>query len=225
MNEPDELLISNIQEGLIAWFEVSGRSFPWRETKDPYNILIAEKLLQQTSVRPYLVEVYIEIISRYPTINDLAVAEVADVLNLIQPLGLYYRASELVGLAQAIQEEHNGIIPQDIEHLLRLPGIGDYTARALLCFAFSEDVPIVDTNVARILHRLFDLPEKLSSNPARKKSLIEMAGRLIPKNGARDFNFAVLDLGALLCTSMNPICYDCPLSSLCIFARKNRSKL
>lgn len=225
MNEPDELLIFNIQEGLFAWFEVSGRSFPWRETKDPYKILIAEKLLQKTSVRPYLVEAYIEIIGKYPTINDLAEAKVEDVLNLVKPLGLHYRAKELINLAQVIQIEHCGIIPRDIESLLRLPGVGDYTARALLCFGFGEDVPIVDTNVARILHRLFDLPGKLSSNPARKKSLIEMAGRLIPQEGARDFNFAVLDLGALLCISTNPLCGDCPLSSFCVFARKNRSEL
>jgi len=215
MNQPGELTINFIHKSLLSWFKIAGRKFPWRETRNPYKILIAEKLLQQTSTRPTLIEAYNGLTKRYPVVGDLAGADIEDILHFVQPLGFHYRAAELVKLAKTIQDKHCGSIPADIDQLMKLPGVGDYIARAILCFGFGEDVPIVDTNVARILYRLFNFPGKMPANPARKKSLIKLAGWLIPKGEAREFNLAVLDLGALVCKSHRPKCFDCPLSSIC----------
>ena len=219
MNELDGHRVEQIQQDLLRWFSISGRSFPWRDTRDPYEILVAEKLLQQTSVRPGLIQVYEALVDRYPTINHLAVADVGTVYELIQSLGLHYRAEELVKLARVIQERHDGVIPPDFGHLIQLPGIGDYISRALLCFAFGEDVPVVDTNVARILYRTFGIQGKFPQNPARKRNLINLAASLVPENMSREFNFAMLDLGALICQSKKPKCYACPILSICEFGK------
>ena len=209
--------VHKISEYLLGWFSIHGRQFPWRQTRNPYSILLAEKLLQQTSVRPGLVQAYQELLSLYPTPMALAAADLDEVSTIIQSLGLRYRAQELITLAQAICEEHDGCVPQNFKSLMALPGIGDYTSRAILCFAFNQDVPIVDTNVARILYRVFGLPGPMPANPARKRSLIELAGSLIPSGRARDFNLAMLDLGALVCKSSNPKCQICPLLTVCEF--------
>lgn len=215
MNQFDESIPGIIRASLLSWYKIAGRGFPWRETRNPYKILVAEKLLQQTLTRPTLVEAYTQLTERYPVISDLASAEIENVLQFVQPLGLHYRAAELVNLAKVIEEKYSGVIPADINKLMNLPGIGDYTARAILCFGFDEDVPIADTNVARILYRVFDLPGKMPTNPARKKNLIDLAGLLIPSGKAREFNFSLLDLGALICKSQLPICSECPISSVC----------
>jgi len=212
--EPDVL---EIQTRLLDWFRISGRQFPWRRTCDPYAVLLAEKLLQQTSVRESLVQAYNDLLTAYPTPAALAEADWNDIRVTIHPLGLHYRAQELVELAREISEKHGGCIPQDLKSLLALPGVGDYIARAELCFAFGQDVPIVDTNVARILYRLFGLPGPMPANPARKRSLIELAGSLLPTGQSREFNLAMLDLGALICKVPAPECNLCPLSSICEF--------
>lgn len=219
MSCPDEFLVKNIQKKLLDWFKVEGRLFPWRATKDPYRILVAEKLLQQTAVRPDLIQAYEALIGRYPTNKHLTVADVEVVYKLMQSLGLHYRATELVKLAQLIQERHSGVIPPDLEQLMQLPGIGAYIARALLCFAFGIDVPVVDTNVARILYRLFGILGDFPQNPARKKSLINLAASLVPDGMSRNFNFAMLDLGALICQSKKPKCGACPIFSMCEYGK------
>ncbi len=211
----EQLKLQNIQINLLNWFQSSGRQFPWRQTRNPYAILLAEKLLQQTSVRPGLVQAYYDLLSSYPTPTALAAADIDEVSTIIQSLGLRYRAQELVTLAQAICEKHKGHIPQDFKSLMALPGVGDYTSRAILCFAFGQDVPIVDTNVARILYRVFGLPGSMPANPARKRSLIELAGSLVPLGQSRDFNLALLDLGAMICKPAKPQCQSCPLLPVC----------
>ena len=221
MNGPYGHSIKQIQQDLLSWFEISGRSFPWRNTNDPYKILVAEKLLQQTSVRPDPIKAYEDLIGRYPTNKHLAAANVEVLHKFIQSLGLHYRATELVKLAQVIQERHSGVIPSDLEHLMQLPGVGDYISRALLCFAFCIDVPVVDTNVARILYRLFGIQGKFPQNPSRNKILLNLAASMIPNGMSRNFNLALLDLGALVCQSKEPICGDCPLLSTCMYGKKN----
>ena len=212
--EPDVL---EIQTRLLDWFRISGRQFPWRQTCDPYAMLLAEKLLQQTVVREGVVQAYDDLLVAYPTPTALAEADVESIRTMIQSLGLHYRAQELVALAQEISEKHGGHVPQDFKSLLALPGVGDYIARAVLCFAFGQDVPIVDTNVARILYRLFGLPGPMPANPARKRSLIELAGSLLPTGQSREFNLAMLDFGALVCRPSAPECDACPLSHVCEF--------
>ena len=217
MHDVKDLKLQGIQAGLLDWFRDYGRAFPWRQTRNPYKILLAEKLLQQTSVRQDLVEAYQDLVTTYPTFRELAEADVDNILSKIQSLGLHYRAQEIVTLAKEICHRHNGEIPQDFKSLMALPGVGDYTARAVLCFAFGQDVPVVDTNVARILYRLFGLPGVMPANPARKRSLIELAGTLMQKDKARELNLAIIDLGALVCKSSRPYCTECPLQKLCAY--------
>lgn len=209
-----------LQERLFDWFEQNGRNFPWRSQPSPYAVLIAEKLLQQTAVIDKLVEVYNRIVDTYPTPRFLANADISTLEDIIQPLGLGYRAKELRDMANELIVRHNGEVPRDLKKLIELPGIGDYTARAVLSLAFGEDMPVVDTNIARFLYRMFGLKGTLPSNPARKRALIELAGRLIPKGHARNFNLALLDLCAQVCKANKPQCIECPVRPHCAYYAK-----
>jgi len=209
----------NIQTHLLNWFKKNQRSFPWRETRDPYKVLLAEKLLQQTAAREKVVAAYNEIVHRYPSIEALAMAQPEQLKPIIAPLGFVYRADELPRLAQEILNREHGEIPTVLNELLALPGVGDYSARAMLAFAHNHNVPIVDTNVARFLYRIYGIAEPLPQNPARNKRLIEMAQTLIPEGNARDFNLAVLDLCSSVCKIKNPGCDKCPVQSYCLFRK------
>lgn len=211
--------VKEIQDHLLNWFEMNSRDFPWRHTKKPYHIIIAEKLLQQTIARSYVIEAYEAIITRYPTPKDLANAKISDLQKIIKPLGLTYRANELIIMANEILEEHGGKIPKDLNDLLTLTGVGDYSARAILAFAYNEDVPIVDTNVARFIHRILGLDESIPTNPARSKKLRDYAKGLLPQGKSRKFNFAVLDLCAAVCKPRNPECFICPIKNKCGFGK------
>ena len=219
--EPNVL---DIQSRLLDWFRVFGRQFPWRQTDDPYAILLAEKLLQQTVVRESVIQAYNDLLAAYPTPAALAEADPGSIQAIIQPLGLHYRSQELVALARYISEKCGGHVPQDFRSLLALPGVGDYTARAVLCFAFGQDVPVVDTNVARILYRLFGLPGKVPANPARKQRLIALAGSLVPEGKSRQFNWAMIDFGSLVCKSSKPLCAKCRMQQLCRYYTIRRDK-
>lgn len=204
---------------LLRWFQKAGRSFPWRSQRDPYAILVAEKLLQQTAARSVVIEAYCALLTRYPTAAELARADVRTLIRIVQPLGLSYRAIELRALGQSLMSEFGGHVPADLRDLMSLPGVGDYAARAVLSFAFDQDVPVVDTNVARFLYRFFGLTAPFPANPARKKNLIELAESLIPKGRARDFNFAILDLCAAICRPGQPQCERCPVQLSCAYGR------
>ena len=210
---------TRITKKLINWYKENHRDYPWRNTNDPYSILIAEKLLQQTAAIDKLVEVYNRIINTYPTPWLLAHADISDLEDIIQPLGLRYRAKELRDMANELTARYNGEVPRDLKKLIELPGIGDYTARAVLSLAFGEDMPVVDTNIARFLYRMFGLKGGLPSNPARKKALNELAGKIIPKGRARKFNLALLDLCAKICKPNKPQCLECPVQMHCAYYR------
>jgi A/G-specific adenine glycosylase len=216
MLDPSERIL-RIQSLLLDWFSTNGRKLPWRETTDPYSVLIAEKLLQQTSLRTSVIEVYFQFIKKYPTPYQLSNANIIDVQKLIQPLGLHYRARELIIMAEQICCQFGCNIPETLSALLSIFGIGDYTARAILCFAYLQDVPVVDTNIARILIRVLDIPGKPPTNPSRNRKLIEIMEKLIPFGNAQYFNWGLIDLGALICKSTNPHCEDCPLNNFCAF--------
>lgn len=213
--------IEAIRKSLLDWFEKNERSFPWRETKDPYRILLAEKLLQQTAATSQVVEAYTKIVKTYPTTRALANAMPSQLRRIIAPLGFGYRSDELPRLAQTILDKYEGTIPNNLKDLLDLPGVGDYTARAVLSFAHGKDVPIVDTNVARLLYRVFGITKSLPSNPARDKQLIAMAAVLIPKGESREFNLAILDLCASICTARRPKCAYCPINRSCDLGRNH----
>jgi len=206
-----------LQERLLDWFDREGRDFPWRSQSSPYAVLVAEKLLQQTAAQDRLVDVYKTLLDTYPTPWLLAHADISDLEDIIQPLGLRYRAKELRALANELITRHNGEVPRDLKKLTELPGIGEYAARAVLSLAFGEDMPIVDTNISRFLYRIFGLEGPLPSNPARKKDLIELAQRLMPKGHSKKFNLAVLDLCAKICKANKPLCLECPVQMHCAY--------
>ncbi|MBA7481013.1 Adenine DNA glycosylase [subsurface metagenome] len=207
----------DLQKRLLDWFELNGRDFPWRSKPSPYGVLIAEKLLQQTAARDKLVEVYNKLVNTYPNPRLLADADISILEDIIQPLGLRYRAKELRAMACELIARHNGEVPRDLEKLLELPGIGEYAARAVLSLAFGDDVPIVDSNIARFLYRIFSIKGPLPSNPARKRGLIELAGNLIPEGRSKKFNLAILDLCAQICKPNRPQCSECPVLTHCTY--------
>ena len=210
---------SKLQKSLLDWYTTNQRNFPWRNTDNPFEILLAEKLLQQTKARDIVVSIYTNLLAKYPAAQELMNADVEDLREIIQPLGLTYRATEIKEMATEIMELYGGEVPSTLKGLLSLTGVGDYCARAVLSFAYNQNIPIVDTNVARFLHRLCGIEESLPANPARKQSLRSLAIQLLPENTTRDFNLAILDLCASVCTSQNPQCYVCPLQEFCTYAR------
>ncbi len=221
----DRQWLDSLHAALFAWFERSGRDFPWRHSSSPYEILVAEKLLQQTAARASVIQAYHAILDAYPTSADLAQADPTVLASIVRPLGLHYRAGELKTLALALQERFVGQVPSALDKLKSLPGVGDYTARAVQCFAFTLDVALVDTNIARLLFRLFGLPGPLPANPARHRFLLGLAGLMVPEGRCRSYNFALLDLCALVCTPKRPACGVCPVLSFCTYGiQQGRSR-
>lgn len=200
---------------LLNWFASNQRDFPWRHYNDPYAILLAEKILQQTAARPAAVNAYQKLLTTYPHPALLAVADIAYLHTIFRPIGLLYRARELPQLAAEIIGRHEGRVPDSLSELLALTGVGSYTARAVLSFAYRKDIAVVDTNVSRILYRIFSIPGPKPANPARKRILLELSDSLLPPGNSREYNFAVLDLSALICKNKNPLCCQCPLLALC----------
>lgn len=220
MEAVDDKRISGIQDWLLAWFERSRRDFPWRHTDNPYIVLVTEKLLQQTAARDSVVKAFHDLTTLYPSVSELADADDAELERILAPLGFHYRAKELKVLARTLLEEHGGSVPADLKQLKALPGVGDYMARAVLSFAYGQDVAVVDTNVARFLYRVFAIPGPMPSNPARKRTLLELAQELVPSGRSKEFNLAVLDLCALVCTPTKPKCTECPVQPFCDFGQK-----
>ncbi len=205
---------------IISWYHKNRRDLPWRTTKNPYFIWLSEVILQQTRVLqglPY----YYNFIEKYPTIQDLASADESEILRTWQGLGYYSRARNLLQTSKFISNELNGVFPNNFNSLKMLKGIGNYTAAAIASFAFAEVVPAIDGNVIRVLSRFFEFKEPVDSERA-KKTLFEIAKKLISKENPADFNQALMELGAMVCTPKQPKCSICPLNDLCL-ARKNSS--
>jgi len=199
---------------LLDWWEDNKRTFPWRETKDPYKILCSEILLQQTNAEK-VIPVYNIIISSYPDIKSLSEAETNNLKEIIRPLGLIKRAERLKKISAIISKKYNYKIPKKIENLLELPGIGNYTAHAVICFAFEKKTGILDTNTIRILNRVFDIQSN-KARPRNDKELQSKLNDIIPQNDSRSFNYALLDFAALICKSKNPYCQKCIINDICI---------
>jgi endonuclease III len=209
-----------LQKNLLQWFQKHQRSFPWRKTRNPFRVLLAEKLLQQTAATGKVVQAYKTLVQRFRTPLALARASETELAAIISPLGFHYRGPELIRLARTLVHRHRGKVPTRLQALLALPGVGDYCARAVLAFAYALPVPVVDTNVARFLKRFWGLRAPMPANPARNRMLLRIAGRLVPQSQARDFNLAILDLCAEFCSASRPACPKCPLRSRCVFANQ-----
>lgn len=209
----------DVYSSLFDWHKENKRDFPWRSARDPYDVLIAEKLLQQTHASKRVVDAYTELIRQFPSALELSQADLRVIKRIFQPLGLVYRAKELKHLGKVILKNYNAKLPNDLNGLLGLPGIGDYIARAILSFAFGNRVPIVDTNVARFLYRYFGIQDPLPANPARSKKILQYAEQLLPVENFRMFNFALLDLCASVCIWGKPKCELCPISNYCLYPK------
>ncbi len=190
---------------LLAWYKRNARVLPWRETRNPYAILVSEFMLQQTQVSRVL-EFYPRFLKRFPTFGSLARSQPKAVMEAWDGLGYYARARNLHRLAREVTRQHDGTLPDDPESLRTLPGVGRYTAGAVACFAYEKPVATVDTNVRRVLERAF-----------ASKDVWKLAEKLVPKNGERAwrFNQALMELGALVCTARKPNCPECPVRSDC----------
>ncbi len=208
---------------LTQWYLKNKRDLPWRNTKDPYLIWLSEIMLQQTRVAqgtPY----YYAFKEAFPTVFDLANASEEQVLKLWQGLGYYSRARNLHKTAQYVAVELNGEFPKTYNELLKLKGVGSYTAAAIASFSFNEDVPVVDGNVFRVLSRYFDIETDIASSSA-KKEFTELAKELLPKNNSAVFNQAIMEFGALQCVPQNPNCNQCVLNSGCLALQKKKVQL
>ena len=207
-----ELLRRTVDE----WFEENGRDFPWRQSSNSFHILIAEVLLRRTQahrvVRPYL-----DLIRRYPDIRDMAEADVTWLREWFRPLGLVNRAHRLVEAANTILEQHGGEVPKELSEIESLPGLGRYSACAVLCLAYARAAPMIDESSGRLLRRLLGLN---STAPAYSdKGLFDRVQSLIPCDASRRFNLGLLDIAAAYCHVGSPECLQCPLRSLCVRGR------
>ena len=214
-NNPQSAIRSpqSLRRSLTAWFRREARDLPWRRTLDPYAILVSEIMLQQTQVAT-VIPFYARWLARFPDFAALAAAEESAVLAVWQGLGYYSRARNLHRAAKTVVNSHDGGMPRDPALIRALPGIGRYTAGAVASFAFDLPEPIVDANVARVLARLLDLHTPIDST-AGQSALWSAAITLVPKKGARIFNSALMELGALTCTPRTPRCDACPITKHC----------
>jgi A/G-specific adenine glycosylase len=198
---------------LLDWYDRHGRALPWRETSDPYHILVSEIMLQQTQVDRVLPK-YREWLEKYPSFETLAAAPEQEVDKTWYPLGYNIRPRRLQAIAREAVERYGGRLPADESTLRSFKGIGAYTAGAIRSFAFRERAAILDTNVARVLFRVFIGRGKPRAH-ATKRHLWAISGTLVPKRRSFDFNQALMDFGAVVCTARKPKCLMCPMASSC----------
>ncbi|SHG08810.1 A/G-specific DNA-adenine glycosylase [Flavobacterium segetis] len=210
----------NFSNLLIKWYLQNKRNLPWRNTTNPYPIWLSEIMLQQTRVAqgtPY----FLSFTTTFPTVFDLAAASEEQVLKLWQGLGYYSRARNLHETAQHIASDLNGIFPDNYSDLLKLKGVGEYTAAAIASFAYNEVVPVVDGNVFRVLSRYFDIETDIAQASAKKK-FTALAFELIPKDNPALFNQAIMEFGALQCVPKSPNCSICIFNESCAALQKNK---
>ena len=205
--------------GIADWTKKNQREFPWRHTTDPYRVLIAEYLVQRTraeQVKP----VYVEFIHKWPTIQSLSAASLSEIARVIRPLGLEYRAARIKSISEILVQDFDGCIPNSLAGLEGLygTGLGEYMAHAILCFAFGQDVPVIDQNVVRILRRVFSVEARKDAH--RDPRLWKFAKKLVPRGEARKYNWGLLDFGALVCTPSKPHCASCPILEICDYGNR-----
>ena len=212
-NNATETVALPVRRNLLRWFHANARDLPWRRTDDPYAVWVSEIMLQQTQVAT-VIDYYNRFMKRFPTVEKLARAKQDTVLKLWEGLGYYSRGRNLHKAAKTIAKDYNGQLPDTVEELQKIPGIGRYTAGAIASIAFNRPAPILDGNVIRVLCRLFCI----DTNPkdtATKSKLWELAETLVHTTRPGDFNEAMMELGAMVCTPQNPICPKCPLKKYC----------
>lgn len=210
---------SVLADCLLQWFNRNGRDMPWRVKgkahENAYAVWISEIMLQQTTVKTVL-DYFPRWMQRFPSIESLAQADIDDVLHCWQGLGYYTRAKKIYECAKILMNEYNGVIPNKRELLLKLPGIGPYTASSICAFAFNQPETVVDGNVIRVIARLYGLTHTVT-----KEEIYDLAKRITPLDNGADYASAIMDLGATVCTPEKPKCTDCPWQKFCIAREKN----
>jgi A/G-specific adenine glycosylase len=209
----DRRVARRFQRNLLRWYARHGRDLPWRRTRDPYRVLVSEIMLQQTQVER-VVPKYHQFLERYPTIGDLAAARVDEVRRLWYPLGYNIRPVRLHRIAREALARYDGRLPDSLDGLRRLPGVGRYTAGAVLAFAYGRDTAVLDTNVRRVLARVFLGPRR-AGRVRGEKAYWDLAAALVPRGRGYDFNQALMDFGATWCRPRRPRCAPCPMRRFC----------
>ncbi len=214
----DNALKIRLVNGLLKWYHNAKRRLPWRIDTDPYHVWLSEIVMQQTRVSqgiPY----FSKLIRAFPAVSDLAGAGEDELLRLWQGLGYYTRARNMLKCARVVSGEYKGVFPDSYEKLLELPGIGPYTAAAIASISFHEPRAVIDGNVYRVLSRIFGINHNMSS-VGGSNEFRRLADSLIPSSHPGDYNQAMMELGALVCTPRRPLCSKCPASKYC-YANKN----
>jgi A/G-specific adenine glycosylase len=210
---------------LLQWYELNKRAFSWRKRElTPYQVLILELMLQRTPAQR-VEKVFENFIKKFPNPITLHSASDIELESIIQTLGLQKRRRELLkDLAEYLVKKHDGRVPVGRDELLKLPGVGIYVASAVMCYCYGKPVPLIDTNAARVLGRIFGLPSR--GDPSTEKHLWIFAEHVLPKSGAKSFNWALIDFGALVCKPKNPRCSECPMCDICkwFLERQNQNR-
>jgi len=206
---------AKFSDKLLFWWKKNKRSFPWRDTTDPYKVLVSEVLLHRTKANQ-VVPVYKELVERFKTIKELSGSSLEEIVKINQSNGLRWRSESLHRMAQEIVQKYTGKIPSEKSELESLPGISHYIASAVRCFAFGYPEVLLDTNTVRILGRVFGT--KVVDSSRRSKLFSNLYSNIIDRNQPREFNYAMIDLGALVCTPRNPRHHHCPVNEMCEYA-------
>ncbi len=212
--------LSDFQQQLLSWFAEHQRDLPWRQGYDPYGVWVSEVMLQQTQVKTVL-PYYQRWMARLPRLQDLATIPESELMGLWEGLGYYSRVRNLQKAAQVVCEQHQGQVPDTVEALLKLPGVGRYTAGAIASIAYNKDAPLVDGNVIRVFCRL-EAWEAPVNDRVQQEQIWSRAEATLPSGRAREFNQALMELGALVCTPQNPSCLLCPVQAHCAAHQQGR---
>lgn len=214
--------MNSFAKTLTAWYQKNARDLPWRRTKDPYKIWISEVMLQQTTVHA-VIPYFEKWVQDFPTVHDLASAPLQKILAQWQGLGYYNRAKNLHRSAQVIVAEHKGQLPCDPEIVRKLPGFGPYTTGAVLSIAFDHKISIIDANVRRVIMRILGIEGEADTR--QDKRVLEFLLKVLPDKNVGDFNQALMELGALICRSREPVCVQCPVSKSCLAYKEGRQEI
>lgn len=206
--------LSQLPELLLAWWDDGHADLPWRRSRDPYRVWVAEIMLQQTQITT-VIPYYERWMERFPTVEALAAASLDEVLKAWEGMGYYSRARNLHAAAQMVVRELDGRIPQTVSGLLKLKGVGRYTAGAIASIAFNQPAPVLDGNVTRVFSRLLDLEEDVTETATQRK-LWALAEELVPADRPGDYNEALMELGQRICVPARPLCHLCPVAALCL---------
>jgi len=219
MNNTNRLV--DLQKRIIEWYKKYGRDFPWRHTKDPYKIMIAELMLHRTKAEQ-VVTVYNKFIEKFPDIHSITQAQPEEVLSVTEHLGLHWRGRHFIESSRYIVKNLNGKFPDDYNELMKIPGIGEYIAGAIVTVCFGKPAPVVDSNIARFINRYWDL--NLKGEIRRNKKIIDIAKSLFSCKNPGKFLFYLIDFTSIICRPGKPHCNICILKSKCKFYKVHKQK-